>query len=73
MALDEVEKKVHTFLASVVDGGKWSTSRCSRWALREDSTIPVGRLAVSTASLDMVAKIKHPAGNTTSAYDPLFY
>jgi hypothetical protein len=70
MVLDDVEDKLHVFLTSVLDGGEWSTSLCSRSAPREDSTIFVRRLGRFTASLDMVTKIKHPAANRTPVCEP---
>jgi len=69
MVLDELEEKLHVFLTSVLDGGEWSTSRCSRCAPGEGSTVLVRRLGRFTAGLDMVTKIKHPAGNRTPVCD----
>jgi len=71
MVLDGLEEKLHIFSTPVPDGGEGSTSLCSRCAPRKDSTILVRRLGRFTAGLDMVTKIKHPAGNRTPSCDAL--
>jgi hypothetical protein len=72
MVLDELEEKLNIFLTSVPDGGERSTSLCSRCAPRKDFTILVMRLGRFTAGLDIVTKIKHPAGNRTPVCDTFY-
>jgi hypothetical protein len=72
MMLDELQEKLNIFLTSVPKGGEGSISLCSRCAPRKDSTILVRRLGRFTAGLDIVTKIKHPAGNRTPGCG-LFY